>query len=120
MGAFANEMRQVALDLMKELGSSCTLERVTAGAYNPRTGKTDETVIRHNTWSAPMKKVNVVFSDTGAGTNLTAFDNNRVTVPWIGEPIDATWTFNGQAISNVEAIESQNSIIVYNITVGEK
>ena len=120
MGAFSKEMRQVAVDLMKDLGSSCVLTKVTKGEYDTTLGEAPETKQDFPTYSAPIKKMSVVFPDNGSGTNLDAFDSNRITVPWIGQEIDTTWLYNGFNIVSAEPVETQNDIVIYNILVGEK
>ncbi len=120
MGSFSNSMRQVAVGLMTELGNSCVLTQVTPGDYDPTTGKTAETVVEYNTYCAPVKQMGVVFGDNGINTNLSGFDQNSVSIPWLGVVVDATWLFNGQNITKVEPVSAQDDIIIYNLSVGEK
>jgi hypothetical protein len=120
MAQFSNAMRQVAVDLMKQLGNPCVLTKVTYGDYDPLTGTTSESKIEIPTFSAPIKKVSVLFSQNGEGTNLNAFDSDRVSIPWVGQPVDTTWLFNGFNITAIEPISAQGDIIIYNISVGEQ
>ena len=117
MGQFSQEMRGVAKDLIKELGNSCTLEKVTRGAYDPTTGDTPETKVTVPTFSAQASAFNRVFSQTGENTNLAGFDDESVVVAWFGQVVDETWTYDGAAISSVRPIMSQNDIIIFTITV---
>ena len=117
MGAFSQEMRGVATDLIKELGNSCTLEKITYGAYDPSTGETPETKVTIPTFSAQASLFNRVFPMTGENTNLAGFDDESVIVAWFGQPIDETWTYDGAAISRVAPIKSQNDVIIYTISV---
>ncbi len=120
MGSFSSGLRTVATDLIKDLGNACTLTKVEQGAYDPLTGKTAaiETVI--DTFSAQEKETSVLFGRDGQSTNLTGFDDNKVTIAWFGQEIDSTWLYNGQNILTVQPVESQNEVIIYTITVGEK
>jgi len=119
MGAFSKEMRKVAKDLMKELGNPCVLVKVEVGAYDPLTGRTVKDTQTFNTFSAPYKHVSVLFGSDGINTNLSGFNDNKVTVPWVGYPIDTAWTYDGQDITKVEAVESQGDVIIYTITLSE-
>ena len=120
MGAFSSNMRNVAIALCTKLGNQCTLTKKVRGAYDPTTGLTtsNDTVI--NTYSAPASEMSVAFGRDGQNTNLAGFDSNRIVVPWIGQEIDETWLYNDQNILSVAPIRSQDDIIIYTISVGEK
>ncbi len=118
--AFADDMRTVATNLLRELGSSCVLQRITPGEYDPVTGETPDTVEDFSTYSGPVKLVSEVFGQDGINTGLDAFESNKVIVPWIGYEIDTTWRYNGFNIVFVATTETQNKPIIYTITVGEK
>jgi len=120
MGAFSSGMRRTAQQLMTKLGNSCVLTKVDRGAYDPATGKTSETRTDYPTYSAQTAKTNVVFGLTGENTNLDAFDDESVVVPWIGEEINPTWLYNGQNITEVHPVMSQDEIIIYILSIGEK
>ena len=117
MGAFSNDMREVAVDLIKELGNRCTLEKVTRGAYNPSTGETPETKVTIPTFSAQASKFNRVWQGDGQNTNLAGFDDESVIVAWFGQVVDETWTYDGSAISRVAPLMSQDDIIIFTISV---
>ena len=117
MGAFSQEMRGVAKDLIKELGNKCTLEKVTYGAYDPVTGETPETKVTIQTFSAQASNFNRVWQTDGQNTNLAGFDDESVIVAWFGQEIDETWTYDGAAISRVAPIMSQDDIIIFTISV---
>jgi len=116
MGAFSNDMRGVARDLIKELGNKCTLEKVTRGAYDPTTGETAETKTVIQTFSAPISLFNRMFTMTGENTNLAGFDDTSVIVAWFGQEVDETWTYDGAAISRVAPTVSQDDVIIYTIS----
>ena len=119
MGAFSTKMRTVAFNLITKLGNSCTLEKVTMGEYSPTLGKAASATKVINTHSAPTKNISTMFGQDGMNTNLAGFDSGKVTVPYLGvnEVIDETWLYNGEPIVQVELIESQDEVIVFNITV---
>ena len=118
--SFSSDMRKVAKDLCQKLGNKCTLTKVVASGYDPMTGKTGSTNTDISLYSAPISKAGILFSMTGDNTNLSGFNDERVIVPWFGQKIDATWLYNGHNITNVSSIESQNDIIVFTISIGEK
>jgi hypothetical protein len=120
MGTFSDNMRAVALRLSKQLGNSCTITKVTQGQYDPLTGKTNEVIQTYPTYCVPLSKANEVFGLDGENTNLAGFDDTRVLVPYTIFKIDPTDLFNGQNIIDVSTTESQDNIIMYNLTVGEK
>ncbi len=120
MGAFSNDMRAVAKKLCKELGNSCELTKVTPGAYNPVTGKTDETFIKIPIFSAPVRKAADIFGLMGGNTNLSGFSDQTVIIPWFGQKLDTTWKYNGHNITEVSEMSSQNDVIIYTIGVGAK
>ena len=118
--AFADDMRNVATMLLRELGSSCVLQRVTPGEYNPLTGETLDVVDDFSTYSGPVSLYNETFGLYGINTNLDAFDTNKVIIPWFGYEVDATWLYNGQNITRIDTVATQNKSIIFTITVGEK
>ncbi len=120
MGQFSQSMRALAVKLLTEFGNTATLEKRVKGAYDPVTGETAEVVTTYNTFSGPPNLMTEVFGNDGRGTNLDAFDSNFVIVPWIGEEIDISWTLNGQNIVTVSPIITQDEIVIYNISVGQK
>ena len=119
MGTFSTKMRTVAFNLIAKLGNSCTLEKVTTGGYNATTGKSEQSIRSIATHSAPAKNISVMFGQDGTNTNLAGFDEGKVTVAYLGvnENIDETWLYNGEAITHVEPIESQDEVVVFNLTV---
>jgi hypothetical protein len=117
--AFADEMQAMVLELATELGNTCTLERRVKGVYNPATSRTDETVATFNTYSVAMKDINIPFGLTGINTNTSGFGKETTLVPWIGENIDETWTYNGDNILTVAPIKSQELVIAYTISTGK-
>ena len=119
MGTFSTNMRKVAQTLIASFGNTCTLEKVTTGGYNTTTGRAEESVESISTFSAPTKDINARFGGDGMNTGLTGFDTGKVTVAYLGidRVIDETWLYNGEAITLVEPIETQDEIIVFNITV---
>jgi hypothetical protein len=120
MGAFSDEMRAVATELIKEFGSDCVLTKVSKnGVYDPITGTTANTSVDFATYCAPTNKINIDFGD-GRNANLLAFSNTSVTVAWFGEMVDATWLFNGQNIKTVTPVETQNDVVIFNLIIGEK
>ena len=120
MSDFSRDMRQTVLELCKELGNVCTLEHVTYGNYDPATGKTPETITEYKTYSAQSKKLSVDFGLTGANTNLSGMHLERIIVPWVGAEVDTTWKYNGQNITNVSSLESDNEVIYYELAIGDK
>ncbi len=118
--SFATDMLSVAVNLCTELGNSCVLTKNVAGAYDPATGETPQTATTINTFSAPVKKMSDIFPLNGSNTNLSGFDDNKVIIPYPGEEIDSTWLYNGNNVISVEPIMTQNQIIIYTISVGEK
>jgi len=120
MGKFSNDMRKMATDLIKELGNRGTLTEVTRGSYDSLTGKTAETTKDYPTHSAQASRVNLGFGGDGQNTNLAGFNSERVMVAWFGKIVDATWLYDGQNITDVSEIKTQDDIIVFTFTVGEK
>ena len=59
------------------------------------------------------------FGSLGINTNLVGFSDNKVILPWIGQEIDETWTYNGNNIITVSPTETQGDVVIYTITVGE-
>jgi hypothetical protein len=117
--AFADEMQAMVLELATELGNSCTLEKRVKGQYDPATGRTSEVVTTFNTYSVAISDINIPFALGGENTNLAGFGRESTLIPWMGEPIDETWTYNGENINTVSPIKSQNMVIAYTITVGK-
>jgi len=120
MSAFSNDMRQVAVDLCKALGNSATLTEAKAGVYDPAIGETPTTNTDYPLHSAPSSHFAGVFPLDGKNTNLQGFYTTGIIVPWFGHVIDTTWLYNGNSITAVNSISSDNEIIVFNIVVGEK
>jgi hypothetical protein len=104
---------------MHNLGNPCTLTKVTKGTYDVTTGTTPNTETVFNTYSASVKDSSQYFGAGGINTNLEGLSKGRVIVPWIGEPIDTTWLYNGQNITIVQPTEAQGDIIIYTIDVEE-
>ena len=120
MAAFSTSMRQVATDLIKQFGNNCVLTQVSKnGVYNPTTGKTGTTSVDFPTYAAQSSKINLDFGSEN-NANLTAFTSTSMTVAWFGHMIDPTWLFNGQNIITVRPIETQNDVVVFELTIGEK
>ena len=119
MGDFSTRMRTVAFNLVTKLGNPCTVEKVTKGAYNPDLGKTEEAIQSFDTFSAPTKNISVMFDKDGPNTNLAGFDEGKVSIPYlsINQIMDEKWTYNGEAITKVEKIESQGEVIIFNLTI---
>ena len=119
MGAFSTKMQIVANNLITKLGNSCTLTKVTTGDYVPLVGETASEKEVFNTFSAPTKNISSMFGQDGINTNLAGFDSGKVSIPYLGvnETIDETWLYNDSAISTVEIVETQDEIVVFNITV---
>ena len=119
MAAFSSGMRTVALNLITKLGNSCTLEKVIKGSYNTELGKTEEAIQVFNAFSAPAKDISVMFDRDGVNTNLSGFDEGKVTIPYlsVNQEIDETWRYNGSEISTVEKLESQDEVIVFILTI---
>ena len=119
MGAFSTNMRATALKLITKLGNPCTVEKITKGSYNTSLGKTEEAIQVFNTFSAPAKDISINFGQTGTNTNLSGFDEGKVSIAYlsINQDMDETWTYNGEAIKTVEKIESQGDVIIFIITV---
>ena len=120
MAQFSNDMRKMATDLIKLLGNNCVLTKVTAGAYDPLTGKTTATNQDFPLYSAQSSRVSDSFGGDGQNTNLAGFNGERVTVAWFGHIIDTTWLYDGQNIVDVMEIKTQNDIVVFNLVIGEK
>ena len=120
MGAFSDRMRVTAKALCEKYGNKCTLEKITYGEYDPSTGETSKTVQTLILYSAPVASVSEVFSRIGENTNLSGFSNDSYIVPWPGQKLDTTWTYDGQNILTIAPVEAQDDVIIYNITVGEK
>ena len=120
MGSFSTRMRGTATRLITKLGNSCVLTKVTEGAYIASLGKTETSELDIPTFSASIKKSSDIFSLTGTNTNLIGFNDNKVIVPWIGQEIDTSWKYNGNNIISVEPIKTQDEIIIYTLTIGEK
>ena len=120
MGTFSAAMRQVAKDLCKELGNRCTLTKVTKGAYNADLGESPETKIVINTFSAQMSQYAQNFGLSGNNVNLSGMNQEQLIIPWFGQPMDKTWLYNDQNIVDIAETMSQDDIIIYTITVGEK
>lgn len=116
----AEDLRAVAVTLTKDLGNPCTLTKITKGVYDPLLGKSSEIAQEFQTYSAPVKKMSIQFGDNGMNTNLSAFDSNKVIVPWIGQEIDKSWLYNGYNIVSVQPTETQGLIVIYTIEIGEK
>ena len=115
-------MQDVVTDLTKKLGNSCTLtHKHGAGGYDPTAGETTTaTVDTYPTHSAQYNKFAVVFGTDGANTNLSGMESERVIIPWFGHMVDTTWEYNGHNITDVSQIESDNEVIYFTLTVGEK
>ena len=122
MSAFSDDMRATVLELCEELGNSCTLFKNTAGTgYDPTTGQTAHgTVESYPTFSAQYNKFAISFGGDGQNTNLAGLYSDKVIVPWIGQEIDTTWLYDASNITDVSFIESDNDIIYYTLTIGEK
>lgn len=121
MSAFSDDMRQTVVELCEELGNSCVLNKpLTGTGYDPAIGETANTFRPFNTFSAQYNKFAVTFGNDGQNTNLSGIYQDRVIVPWIGEKIDTTWKYNDNNILDVSFIESDNDIIYYTLTIGEK
>lgn len=120
MGTFSEDMRTVAADLIKELGNSCTLERVIKGEYNPSTGKTAETVQSFETYSAPVSINPLLMGLDGINTNLSGFNTNKIIVAWFGYELDATWRYNGHNILSVVPTRTQDDVVIYTLEIGEE
>ena len=120
--SFADDMRTVATDLITEFGNSCTLTKNNGPAiYNPLTGTTAFTSSDiYQTFSAQKSKVNLTFGENGQNTNLAAFNNESVMVPWFGETIDSTWLYNDANIKTVNEVRAQDKVIIFELTIGEK
>ena len=122
MSAFSDDMRQTVVELCQELGNSCTLFKPSPAAhYNPMTGETTGgTVESFDTYSAQYDKFAVSFGNDGQNTNLSGLESERVIIPWFGHKVDTTWQYNGHNITDVSFIESDNDIIYFTLSVGEK
>ena len=120
MGQFSQEMRQLAKDLCRELGNKSVLTKVTAGDYDPATGKTTQVKKDTIVYTAQNNRISAFLPMDGQNTNLQGFSESGQLVPWFGEEIDTTWLFDGNNISGVGDIKSQNEVIAYIISVGEK
>ncbi len=122
MGAFSASMRSLALQLCTDLGNTCVLTEVQRGSYDPLTGNIAEIRTDYPTYSAQASKYNETFGRDGVNTNLDAFRHETLVVPWlgIGKNIDSTWEYNGHSILTVEETTTQNELIIWTITVGEK
>lgn len=116
-------MRKVAKDLCKELGNSSVLTKVVQVPtdYDPATGKSTATsTTDYDIYTAQNSKMSGMFPLDGQNTNLEGFKEGGYIIPWFGQMIDTTWLFDGQNITSVSEIKSQNDIIVFTIGVGEK
>ncbi|RLA73556.1 MAG: hypothetical protein DRG30_06160 [Epsilonproteobacteria bacterium] len=120
MGAFSKDMRKVATDLIKQFGNTCVLTKVNFGTYDPLTGDTTKIRTDFPTYSALKRKINVSFGDDGKNTNLSAFDDSSITIAWFGEEVDSTWEYNGSNIKSATPTMSQDDVIIYDLTIGEK
>jgi len=120
MGQFSRDMRKTATDLIKQFGSRCVLTKVSKnGEYDPNTGNTVKTTKDFPMYGSVNSEVNRHFAPL-QNTNLLAFTDKNVMIAWFGEEVDATWLYNGQNIILVQPIETQDDIVAYTITVGEK
>jgi hypothetical protein len=120
MGLFSQEMRQLVVDLTKELGNPCTLTKVVTGVYDPLTGETPPASTQMiPTFSAPSSDMSIAFSRDGENTNLGGFSNNNVMIPYF-DNVDTGWLFDGQNILTLEPIKTQGEIVAYEISVGVK
>jgi len=122
MSAFSDDMRDVVTELCAELGNSCTVSKVTVGSgYDPTTGTTATgTQEDFQTHSAQYNKFAVVFGQDGQNTNLSGFESERVIIPWFGHVVDTTWLYDGHNITDVSTIESDNDILYFTLSIGEK
>ncbi len=120
MGAFSQEMRQVVIDLTKELGNPCVLTKVTKGTYDPLTGTTPPSAtITINTFSGPNSMMSEMFGRDGPNTNLDGFNSESVIIPFFAG-VDKSWLYDGQNILSVAPLKTQGDIVAYNITIGRK
>jgi hypothetical protein len=112
-------MRQVAVELLTELGDPCVLSYVVYGNYDPATGKTQETVTDIATFSSSVRNATILFGNDGQNTGLEGFSSNKVIVPYINQDIDTTWKYNGYDITAVSPISTQGMVVAYTLTVAE-
>jgi hypothetical protein len=120
MGAFSQEMKQLVIDLTRELGNPCTLTKVTKGVYDPLTGETPPSATQTiTTFSAPAQDMTQAFGSDGENTNLDGFDSEAVMIPFF-PGIDKGWLYDGQNITSLAPLKTQGEIVAYNISVGVK
>jgi len=122
MSSFSSDMRVTVLELCQELGNSCVVSKPSATAvYNPTTGEsTGGAGVSFNTYSAQYDKFFVSFGSDGTNTNLSGLMSERVIIPWFGHMVDTTWLYNGHNITDVSFIESDDDILYFTLSVGEK
>ncbi len=120
MGAFSQSMRAVAISLIGQYGSDCILTKVTPGQYDPVAGETVEARTDYPMKYAQSSRFNDEFDRSGANTNLSGFNEEAVVIAWFGQIVDATWEFNGQNIIGVRETKTQNDIVIYALSIGEK
>ncbi len=121
MGAFSQQMKQVVIDLTRELGNPCVLTKVgKAGVYNPLTGETPAVAPQTvNTFSGPNSLMSEMFGRDGENTNLMGFNSESVIIPFfVG--FDETWLYDGQNVTSVAPLKTQGEIVAYNVTIGRK
>lgn len=120
MGAFSQQMKQVVIDLTKELGNPCILTKVGKGVYDPVTGTTPPAATQTvNTFSGPNSMMSEMFGRDGENTNLMGFNSESVIIPFFAG-FDETWLFDGQNITSVAPLKTQGDIVAYNIEIGRK
>jgi len=120
MGQFSRDMRKTATDLIKQFGDSCVLTKVSKnGEYDPNTGKTIKTTKDFAIFGSVNSDVNNHFASL-QNSNLLAFTSTSVMIAWFGEEVDSTWLYNGQNIITVTPIRTQNDIVAYTLSIGEK
>lgn len=121
MAALASSMRQTVKSLLTTNGNSCTLTKVTKGAYSPALGKSSDTETTYNTFSAPYKSMSEAFALAGINTNLSGFGSTKVIIGWFGvSGFDKTWLYDSNNILSVETIKIQNMDVAYIIEIGER
>ncbi len=120
MGVFSNQIKQLVIDLTKELGNPCTLTNVTKGTYDPVTGTTPPAATQTiNTFSGPNSLLSEVFNRNGENTNLDGFNSESVIIPFFAG-VNKGWLYDGQNILTIAPLKTQGEIVAYNITIGRK
>jgi hypothetical protein len=120
MASLGSTMRATTTRLLMEYGNSCTLSEITKGAYNPVTGKSNETKTDYLVYSALIKDNQLIFGTNGINTNLSGFSKDSVIIGWLGKEVTSSWKYNDQNIIKVEKIEMQNIVIAYILDIGIK